>query len=165
MKYLILFLALASAATAGDVTYPVQRKSALSVSQAFNRMSRENVGVTANVTGRSVNSGDSTGKTIDVSLRGNGLGQLSIECLYVIEAVPGTSNAGKQRVLVGGQGITDKPSDEFQFHVGTLNQSSKLKGWFVRVVKNGAIVGVAGSSPKFEEMAADPKTEVRYGEK
>jgi hypothetical protein len=165
MKPIVVLIALASAAMAGEVTYPVPKKDALRVEKPFDRMSREQISVTANVTARSVDSGDSTGKTLDVSIAGNNIGGIAVECLYVVEAVPGTREAGTQRILVAGQGYTAEPRDNFQFRVGTLNQSTKLKGWFVRVVRDGAIIGVAGSSPKFEAMAADPKTAVLYGQK
>lgn len=164
MKHIALFFVLASAAMAGDVTYPVPRKSALVTSQPFDRMNRENVGVTAKVTGRSVDSGASGSKSLEVSTTGNGFGLVTVECLFVVEAAPETRLAGQQRILSAGQGTTDKAADTFEFVMKTSGSASKLKGWCVRVVKNGVIVGVAGSSPKFEEMAADPKTQVRYGE-
>lgn len=40
---------------------------------------------------------------------------------------------------------------------------SKILGWCARVIKDGRIIGVAGSGPKFVELAANPATKMRYG--
>lgn len=36
-------------------------------------------------------------------------------------------------------------------------------GWATRIVKDGTIIGIDGSSPHFEKLAADPATKMRYG--
>jgi hypothetical protein len=167
MKITALFVmaCLASSAMAGEVISPVPTKSKLVVTKPFDRMDRSNVGVSMSTTGRSISPAAGSSKAIDVSITGNALGTVTVELLYVKEAIPGTSNAGEQRVLVAGQATTNEVADKLSFEIAASNGAAKIKGWFVRVVEEGRIVGVAGSSEKFAAMAADPATAVRYGEK
>lgn len=42
-----------------------------------------------------------------------------------------------------------------------VDSAGELIGWAVRVVKEGRIIGVSGSSPKFVAMASDPTVKMR----
>jgi len=97
-------------------------------------------------------------RDVRVVVSDNRHGASLVECCYVVE-----NGKGEPRVLLAGQGNCTGADGTFDFRMQSWD---KIAGWFVRLVNDGRVVAVAGSSDKFTEMAANPsKIQVLYGAK
>jgi hypothetical protein len=160
MKTLLAILSLAAGlAQAGEVQTSIPKKEAVAVDRAFDRLDRKNVTVTVRQTENAADSFGRGGKTYTVDV-GQNSGSAVVEFIVLKD-----NGVHEPRILPMGRGMCAGPAETFEFAVNPNWTTREIKGWFVRVVSMGQIVGVAASSPKFEAMAADPKTEVRYGER
>ncbi|CAN5353830.1 hypothetical protein BH09VER1_BH09VER1_28580 [soil metagenome] len=154
-----LVLISASLTLGGEVKFPVPRTAALKIEKPFEsfgavapRISVDNTKTKASGYGESV-------YTVQVTGNKSGTGVIEFWFVNAAREVP--------RILCAGQGTITDTQDSFIFSVGGNGrkyEAKDIKGWFIRLVNNGVIEAVAGSSPKYEAMAADPKTPFRYGE-
>lgn len=97
-------------------------------------------------------------RDVRVVVSDNNHGASLVECCYVVE-----NSKGEPRVLLAGQSNCPGKDGTFDFRMQSWD---KIAGWFVRLVNDGRVVAVAGSSDKYTAMAANPsQVQVQYGGK
>lgn len=158
------FVSVAAASMAAPVLSPVPKSNMLLVEFPFENLAPGNVSVRGAVTKQSGGKNDFFSKTLKVDVTGVVSPPAYVEAYLVVERNL-ASQKGEPRILVAGQGRVDRDQDTFEFEMKNSHNADAFKGWFVRVIQAGRIIGMAASSPSLEKFAADLKTQIRYGER
>ncbi|MFZ4681121.1 MAG: hypothetical protein ACOYMS_01360 [Terrimicrobiaceae bacterium] len=150
---------LSSPLPAGEVKAKVAEADALIVQNPFNKLGKENVAVRVDATTKNPNFHGRGPRGFNVQIVGKNTGSAVMEFCYEVKP----KGASSPSILLAGRGICSGTLDTFDVTIPGTYSPKEQGGWFVRVVKNGSVIGVAGSSFKFEEMAGKANTQVLYG--
>lgn len=163
MKTLLFSLLIASTALAQEssVKSVFTAADTQRVKTPYNKLAPDNVVV------KGVISGGSTGghkeeieKELTVTVGGNDFGSCMVEACFVLQK-DNNRNTYPLFAMAAGQATITTKDATIPMKL-SVPADIDYKGWFVRVINNGRVVGVGGSSAVMEEMAADPALRVRY---
>lgn len=71
----------------------------------------------------------------------------------IVECFAVTQQNGSRNILLVGKETCRNADGYFDFRIESRDQ---LTGWFIRVINNGRVIGIAQSDDKFRSLAAKP---------